>query len=265
MLGHSGCPIRTLCLTLLVAMAFSHRAPTLYRLLLSPTHHAPHMRRSLLAPLSLARRAPHPRLSPLSHSSRAPSAPRSLLQQCAALPAPTRSACRSPSRAKAGVCWCRWWWCSRAATRRRIPPQRPKSTGPSLPLPYAANICFKCFKGMLQLLYMDVAKVDLDVTHVTYFTNISEVCCKRLLKMFHLFRRYVAVSVLSRCYIYIVCCRYFISMLHMFHTHIASILSRYCICFTHMSQQHVSSILFMSDVYCIQLLHIASVLWGHVE
>jgi len=52
---------------------------------------------------------------------------------------------------------------------------------------YVANVCFKSyiyFKDMLQVFYMDVATVDQDIAYVS---SASEVCCKRLLKMFHLF------------------------------------------------------------------------------
>jgi hypothetical protein len=45
---------------------------------------------------------------------------------------------------------------------------------------------------------MDVAKVD---RNVAYIASVSDVCCKRLFKMFHLFQIYV-VSVLSGCCIY---------------------------------------------------------------
>jgi hypothetical protein len=53
---------------------------------------------------------------------------------------------------------------------------------PDLSLSYVANISFKCFqtfKWYISNFYMDVAKVDRDVTHVT---SVSEVCCKCLLK-----------------------------------------------------------------------------------
>jgi hypothetical protein len=49
---------------------------------------------------------------------------------------------------------------------------------------YIANVCFRCFRcfrGMLQEFHMDVAKVYQDVA------SVSEVCCKRLFKIFHLF------------------------------------------------------------------------------
>jgi hypothetical protein len=44
-------------------------------------------------------------------------------------------------------------------------------------------------KAMLQVFRMDVAKLDRDVAYVA---NISEACCNRLLKMFHLFQTNVA-------------------------------------------------------------------------
>jgi hypothetical protein len=37
--------------------------------------------------------------------------------------------------------------------------------------------------------HMNVAKVDWDVVYVA---SVSEACCKRLFKMFHLFQMYVA-------------------------------------------------------------------------
>jgi hypothetical protein len=45
--------------------------------------------------------------------------------------------------------------------------------------------CFICFRYMLQVFYLDVVKVDLDVEYVA---SVSEVCYKRLFTMFHLFR-----------------------------------------------------------------------------
>ena len=55
--------------------------------------------------------------------------------------------------------------------------------------PYVANACFKdfrCFKDMLQVFHMDVAKVDRDVVSVSELcrnclfnvSSISDVCCK---------------------------------------------------------------------------------------
>jgi hypothetical protein len=109
---------------------------------------------------------------------------------------------------------------------------------PRLLFPYDANICFSCFKGILQLFLMDVA----------YIASVSEACYKRLLKMFHLFPRvccnsmfqmfqlfqsYVAVSVFS-------CCNCSTWMLHMFHIHVASVCPKCLICFKYMLHSSVS-------------------------
>jgi hypothetical protein len=77
--------------------------------------------------------------------------------------------------------------------------------------------CFGCFIDMLQVFYVDVAKVDRDVAYVAMDVHV---CCKLLFPMFHLFffRRMLQVS--------------FIWMLHMFHTYVASVLSGCCVCFT---------------------------------
>jgi hypothetical protein len=48
---------------------------------------------------------------------------------------------------------------------------------------HIASACFKCFRGMLQVYYIDVAKVDRDVAHVemtihmfqVYIPNVSSV------------------------------------------------------------------------------------------
>jgi hypothetical protein len=54
---------------------------------------------------------------------------------------------------------------------------------PRLPFLYVANIYFSCFKGMLRLFLMDVAKVD-----------------REMLYMLQVFQRHVA-SVCSKCFI----------------------------------------------------------------
>jgi hypothetical protein len=41
-----------------------------------------------------------------------------------------------------------------------------------------AHIANVCFRGMLQVFYLDVAKVDPDVA------SVLEVCCKHLFKIF---------------------------------------------------------------------------------
>jgi hypothetical protein len=49
----------------------------------------------------------------------------------------------------------------------------------------------RCFRGMLQVLYMDVAKVDRDVAHIA---SVSDECYKRLFKIFHLFQMYICLQ-----------------------------------------------------------------------
>jgi hypothetical protein len=109
--------------------------------------------------------------------------------------------------------------------RRRSPPTPTPTTGIDrlrLPLPYVANVCFRCFnrfKGMLQLILMDVAKVDRECS-VAHIASVSEACCKRLFKIFYLFQTYVA-SVLIRMFAYVETCSirsfYFIRLLQVFY------------------------------------------------
>jgi hypothetical protein len=76
---------------------------------------------------------------------------------------------------------------------------------------------FKCFSsGMLQVVHMDVAKVDQNIA------SISEAYCKPLFKMFHLFQTMLQV--------------FFIWMLHIFHTYVARVYSKCCGCFSLMLQ-----------------------------
>ena len=53
----------------------------------------------------------------------------------------------------------------------------------------ASDACFKCFRCMLQVFYIDVAKVDRNVAHVAMAIHV---CSKCLFKIFHLFQTYVA-------------------------------------------------------------------------
>jgi hypothetical protein len=47
---------------------------------------------------------------------------------------------------------------------------------------HVAIVCLKCFRGMLQLLYIDVAKVDRNVAHVVMDIHVcSSVCFKCLI------------------------------------------------------------------------------------
>ena len=75
--------------------------------------------------------------------------------------------------------------------------------------------CFGCFRGMLQVFYTDVAKIDRIVTMVVH------VCCKRLSPMFHIFSRRGLQVCLSRC----------------------------CICFTHMLQLFYLDVTYVCNVF----------------
>jgi hypothetical protein len=75
---------------------------------------------------------------------------------------------------------------------------------------FLASVSRGCFRGMLQVFYVDVAKLDRDVAYVAM---VVHVCCNLLFLIFDLFFQTYVASV-------------FIWMLHMFHTYIASILYR---------------------------------------
>jgi hypothetical protein len=61
---------------------------------------------------------------------------------------------------------------------------------------HVANVCFKCFKDMLQAFYIDAAKVDRDIAKVdrdvAHVAIAKYTCCKcyrcfrRMLQIFHL-------------------------------------------------------------------------------
>ena len=78
--------------------------------------------------------------------------------------------------------------------------------------------CFRCFRGMLQVFYIDVAKVDRDVPYVVM---VVHVCCKRMFLMFHLFFRCMLQVFLSGC----------------------------CICFTHMLQVFYLNVAYVAMVF----------------
>jgi hypothetical protein len=86
--------------------------------------------------------------------------------------------------------------------------------------------------------------------HVAYVASVSEICCKSLFKMFHLFpdiccnHFYLDVAYVSH-----ICCN---SMFLMFQSyvaasgfHVASVLFRCFMCLTHMLQVHVPNISFV--------------------
>jgi hypothetical protein len=84
---------------------------------------------------------------------------------------------------------------------------------------HVASVCFKGFKyfrGTLQVLHTNVAKVDLNVTHVV---KVVHVCCKLLFSMFHLFFSTFGASV------YLDIIYVFTYMMHMFYLDVAYVYS----------------------------------------
>jgi hypothetical protein len=119
---------------------------------------------------------------------------------------------------------------------------------------------------MLQVFYVNVAKVDQDVAYVA---SVSEACCKRLFKIFHLFSDVClgAFFYLDVAYVSLMLQEY-VPMVSLFQSYVAvsvfmwqvaSVLSGCCICFMHMFQVYVPNILFASDVCCIQVFHVSEV------
>jgi hypothetical protein len=66
------------------------------------------------------------------------------------------------------------------STRRRV--SIPKQGNITLKA-HVASVYFKCFRGILQVFYTDVVKVDQDVAYVAI---VIHVCCKFLFALFHL-------------------------------------------------------------------------------
>jgi hypothetical protein len=61
---------------------------------------------------------------------------------------------------------------------------------------HVVNIYFKCFRVMLQVFYIDIAKIDQDIVkvdrNVAHVTMTIHICFKCMLQMFHLYQTYVA-------------------------------------------------------------------------
>jgi hypothetical protein len=147
----------------------------------------------------------HPRRSLLHHRAHCPP----LLM----LVVTSRASGQSPAKPRALMSMAR-------AGGARTP--RPKSTSPDLPshmLQVYVSSVFRYFRCMLQVFRMVAAKVYRDVAYVA---SVSESCCKRLFKIFHLFQTYVASI--------------FIWMLHMFHNYVARVCSKCFRCFNLMLQ-----------------------------
>jgi hypothetical protein len=106
--------------------------------------------------------------------------------------------------------------------------------------------CFKCFRGMLQVFYTDIAKVDRDVAHVVM---VIHVCCKLLFSRFHLFFS----DECCKC-VYLDIAYVFTHMMQMFYLDVAYVYNGFkcfCKCFRHMFQMFY----LFSDI-CYRLLHL---------
>jgi hypothetical protein len=74
-----------------------------------------------------------------------------------------------------------------------------------------SEVCCKCFRDMLQASIQNVSTVSVFYLDVAYVAVVIHICCKHLLKMFHMFQTYVT-SVLSECCI---CCKPILQMFHL--------------------------------------------------
>jgi hypothetical protein len=86
---------------------------------------------------------------------------------------------------------------------------------------HVASVCFRCFRDMLQVFYIDVAKLNQNVTHVTMTIHICLKCMfqcfiyfRRMLQVFHL-----DIAKLNQDFAYICMC------LMCFHTYVACVSS----------------------------------------
>jgi hypothetical protein len=109
---------------------------------------------------------------------------------------------------------------------------------------HAASVCFTCFRDMLQVFCLDVAKVDRDVACVAM---VVHVCCKRMLPMFHMFfQTYVASVFIWCCICFTHMLQVFLSGCYVYLQWFSSVSGVFCKCFGRMSQVfHLSS-----DVRC---------------
>jgi hypothetical protein len=97
--------------------------------------------------------------------------------------------------------------------------------------------CFRCFRGMLQVFHINVAKVDLDVAHVAIAIHV---CCKSLFNMFHLFQTYVATVLSGCCKSRFRCCIY---------KHVASVYFKCFMCFIRMLQVFCLNVAYVCNGY----------------
>jgi hypothetical protein len=99
---------------------------------------------------------------------------------------------------------------------------------------HVANVCFTCFRRMLQVFYNGVANVDWDAAHIATAIYVCFKC------MFQLFQTYVASVSSGYCKNISECCIYM---------YVASVCLSVFSCFKLMFQ------VFHLDVYILQWLH----------
>jgi hypothetical protein len=101
----------------------------------------------------------------------------------------------------------------------------------------------------MQLLHINVAKVDRDVAHIVMAIHV---CCKTFIRnVSSIFQIYVAIAFyLDVAYVSQRCCKSLFKMFHPFQTHVSSVLSGCFICFTHMLHAFVPNISSVSHVCC---------------
>ena len=98
---------------------------------------------------------------------------------------------------------------------------------------HVASVCFNCFRGMLEVFRMDVAKVD---RNGAYASMAIHACCKSLFQKFCLFLRHILqVFYLDVAYVSRICCVCFIWILHMLATAFKCF-QAFCMCFRYMLQ-----------------------------
>jgi hypothetical protein len=142
-----------------------------------------------------------------------------------------------PNRAKSTHECGRCWWGSRRGSPA-VPTLMARIDWPHLPLSYVAYVCFKyfrCFRLMLELFHLDVAKVD-------------QRCCKCFRGMLQAFvqnissvsRRMLQSFLIWCCICVTICCNSMFLMFQLFQSYIAAngfyVASILFGCFTHMLQ-----------------------------
>ena len=115
---------------------------------------------------------------------------------------------------------------------------------------HVASVCFECFRGMLQVFQMDVAKVNRDVAYVAMVVHVFR---KGMLPMFHVF-----LDVYRKC-VYLNVVYIFTHMMQVFYldvamfTMVSSVFRCFCKCFRNMFQMfHLFSYVYCGCIWMFQ-------------